>query len=137
MEEKFTNLINMCRNRIPLTSDNVGNGMFLVDRGTFQLIIPNDNTDDHGNFFVNSIQGHDCYSYNSESTHIYHIVDGNGKFIIDDESIDVKEGDTITIEPNKIFTYMGNMLLTFEMIPNFKEENDHFVKKVNYNVNKK
>ena len=137
MEEKFSNLINMCRNRIPITNDNIGDGMFLVDRGTFQLIIPSDNTDDHGNFFVNSIKGHDCYSYNSESTHIYHVVDGNGKFIIDDKSIDVKEGDTITIEPNKVFTYMGNMLLTFEMIPNFKEENDHFVKKVNYNINKK
>ena len=132
MSEKFTRLINMCKNGVALTSENVGDGLFLIDRGTFQLVIPSDNTDSHGDFFVYSIQGHDCYSYNSKSTHIYHVVDGIGKFIIDDETIEVKTGDTIIIEPNKVFTYIGNMIITFEMTPNFKEENDHFVKKVDY-----
>ena len=134
MKDKFTKLIDMCKNGVELTKDNVGEGMFLVDRGTFQLVIPSDNTDDHGDFFVYSTKGHDCYSYNSESTHIYHVVEGNGNFIIDDEVIEVKAGDTITIEPNKVFTYEGNMIITFEMIPNFKEENDHFVKKVDYDT---
>ena len=137
MKEKFTKLINMCKNGVALTSDNVGDGMFLVDRETFQLVIPSDNTDSHGDFFVYSIKGHDCYSYNSESTHIYHIIDGTGKFIIGDEEIEVTAGDTITIEPNKTFTYMGKMIITFEMTPNFKEENDHFVKKVDYDDNLK
>lgn len=137
MKEKFTKLIDMCKNGVALTNDNVGDGMFLVDRETFQLVIPSDNTDIHGYFFVYSIKGHDCYSYNSESTHIYHIIDGTGKFIIDDKEIEVKSGDTITIEPNKVFTYEGNMIITFEMTPNFKEENDHFVKKVDYDANLK
>ena len=134
MKEKFANLINMCKNGIAITNENVGEGMFLVDRGTFQLVIPSDNTDSHGNFFVYSVKGHDCYSYNSESTHIYHIIDGSGKFIIDEQTIEVKADDTIIIEPNKVFTYEGNMIITFEMTPNFKEENDHFVKTVNYDV---
>jgi len=129
MKEKFTKLIDMCRNGITLTSDNVGDGNFLVDRETFKLVIPSDNTDEHGDFFVYSVLGHDCYSYNSESTHIYHVIDGTGKFIIDDKEILVKPGDNVVIEPNKVFTYKGNMILTFEMTPNFKEENDHFVKK--------
>lgn len=137
MNEKFKNLINMCQNGIALTPDNVGEGMFLVDRDTFQLVIPSDNTEDHGDFFVYSIKGHDCYSYNSESTHVYHVIDGTGKFIIDDEEVEVAPGDTITIMPNKIFTYKGNMVLTFEMTPNFKEENDHFVKKVEYDTKAK
>lgn len=132
MQEKFKNLIDMCRNGVSLSSENVGNGMFLVDRGTFQLVIPLDNTDAHGDFFVNSIRGHDCYSYNSQSTHVYHIVEGVGKFVIDGEAIDVKAGDSVTIEPNRVFTYVGNMIMTFEMTPNFREENDHFVKKVEY-----
>ena len=135
MKEKFINLINMCKNGIALTHENVGDGMFLVDRGTFQLVIPSDNTDSYGIFFVYSIKGHDCYSYNSESTHIYHIIDGMGKFIIDGETIEVKSGDEIIIEPNKVFTYLGNMIITFEMTPNFKQENDHFVKKVDYDIN--
>lgn len=134
MEERFINLINMCKNGIAITKENVGEGMFLVDRGTFQLVIPSDNTDSRGNFFVYSVKGHDCYSYNSESTHIYHIIDGSGKFIIDEKTIEVKPGDRITIEPNKVFTYEGNMIMTFEMTPNFKEENDHFVKTVDYDV---
>lgn len=132
MKEKFTKLIDMCRNGITLTSDNVGDGNFLVDRETFKLVIPSDNTEEHGDFFVYSVLGHDCYSYNSESTHIYHVIDGTGKFIIDDKEILVKPGDNVVIEPNKVFTYKGNMILTFEMTPNFKEENDHFVKKVDY-----
>lgn len=132
MKEKFTKLIDMCRNGITLTNDNVGDGNFLVDRETFKLVIPSDNTEEHGDFFVYSVLGHDCYSYNSESTHIYHVIEGTGKFIIDDKEILVKPGDNVVIEPNKVFTYKGNMILTFEMTPNFKEENDHFVKKVDY-----
>ena len=137
MENKFKNLIDMCKEGVAITNENVGEEMILVDRGSFQLVIPSDNTESHGDFFVYSIDGHDCYSYNSESTHIYHIIDGTGKFIIDDRTIDVKKGDTIVIEPNKVFTYMGNMIITFEMTPNFKEENDHFVKKVDYDVHLK
>ena len=137
MENKFKNLIDMCKEGVAITNENVGEEMILVDRGSFQLVIPSDNTESHGDFFVYSIDGHDCYSYNSESTHIYHIIDGTGKFIIDDRTIDVKKGDTIVIEPNKVFTYMGNMIITFEMTPNFKEENDHFVNPVNYESIKK
>lgn len=132
MNNKFEKLIEICKSGVSLTQEIVGSGMFLIDRETFQLVIPSDNTDVHGDFFVYSIKGHDCYSYNSESTHIYHIIDGTGKFIVDDKVIEVKPGDSITIEPNKVFTYEGNMILTFEMMPNFKEENDHFVKKVDY-----
>lgn len=132
MEEKFKDLIELCKNGIALTNENVGEGRVLVDRKTFQLVIPLDNTEEYGIFFVNSIKGHDCYSYNSESTHIYHVIDGTGEFIIDGENIEVKPGDAVTIEPNKTFTYKGNMIIIFEMTPNFKEENDHFVKEVDY-----
>ena len=131
MEEKFRNLIEMCKNGVTLTNENVGEGMFLVDRGTFQLTIPSDNKDDHGYFFINSIKGHDSYSYN-EGTLIYHILDGDGKFIIEDNIVLVKKGDVITIEPNKVFTYMGKMLLILEMLPNFNEKTDHFVRYVDY-----
>lgn len=132
MDDKFKKLVSMCKEGIPLTADNIGDGLFLVDRGTFQLVISKDNTDSHGDYFVYSIDGHDCYSYNSVSTHTYHIIDGVGEFIIDDEVIAVKTGDSIVVEPNKVFTYKGNMILTFEMTPNFKEENDHFVNLVDY-----
>ena len=130
--QKFERLINMCKVKMPITSENVGEGMFLVDRGSFQLIIPSDNTDEHGDFLINSIKGHDNFSYNTESTHVYHVLDGTGKFYVDDEEVEVQPGDTITIEPNKVFSYEGEMILTLGMTPNFKEENEHIVKCVNY-----
>ena len=130
--EKFERLIGMCKVKLPITAENVGEGMFLVDRGTFQLIIPSDNTDEHGDFLINSIQGHDNFSYNTESTHVYHVLDGNGKFIVDDEEIIVQQGDVITITPNKVFSYEGEMVMTLGMTPNFKEENEHIVRQVTY-----
>lgn len=130
--EKFERLINMCKVRMPITTENVGEGMFLVDRGSFQLIIPSDNKEEHGDFLVNSIQGHDNYSYNTESTHVYHVLDGSGKFIVDDEEVEVMPGDTITIAPNKVFSYEGEMIMTLGMTPNFKEENEHIVRQVTY-----
>ena len=137
MTNKYNKLLNMCKNGITLTHENIGDSFTLVDRGTFQLIIPSDNTDEYGDFFINSIKGHDCYSYDSKSTLVYRILDGNGEFIVEDESIFVKAGDVITIKPNTIFAYKGKMLLILEMTPNFKQESDHFVRKVDYNDNKK
>lgn len=130
--QKFERLINMCKVRMPITSENVGEGMFLVDRGSFQLIIPNENSEEHGDFLVNSIQGHDNFSYNTESTHVYHVLDGSGKFFIDDEEVEVESGDTITIAPNKVFSYEGEMVMTLGMTPNFKEENEHIIRQVTY-----
>lgn len=130
--EKFERLINMCKVKMPITSENVGEGMFLVDRGSFQLIIPSSNTDEQGDFLINSVQGHDNYSYNTESTHVYHVLDGIGKFIIDEEEVEVEPGDVVTIEPNKVFSYEGEMIMTLGMTPNFKEENEHIVREVTY-----
>lgn len=130
--DKFERLINMCKVKMPITLENVGEGMFLVDRGSFQLIIPSDNTEEHGDFLINSVQGHDNYSYNTESTHVYHVLDGTGKFIVDDKEVEVQPGDIITIEPNKVFSYEGEMILTLGMTPNFKEENEHILRQVTY-----
>ena len=129
---KYDKLIDMCKNGVLLTQENVGDEMIFVDRKTFQLIIPKEgNTDEYGDFFINSIKGHDCYSYN-EGTLVYHILSGEGKFIIEDDVVMVKSGDVITIDPNKVFTYMGKMLLILEMTPNFNEKTDHFVRYVDY-----
>jgi mannose-6-phosphate isomerase-like protein (cupin superfamily) len=84
---------------------------------------------------VNSIQGHDCYSNNSLSTHIYHILDGKGEFIIDDKIVPVEAGSMVVIPPNVTFYYSGRMLMQLEMTPNFVEEHDHCVKKVSYDTN--
>lgn len=132
----FEDLINIYNEGKEITTENVGTNRILINKEGFDLIISKDNTDEHGYFLVNSIYGHDCYSYNSESTHIYSVVEGEGEFIVDDTVISVKKGDVITIKPNQVFYYSGKMLLKMEMLPNFKEENDHLVRLVSYNDNK-
>lgn len=129
---KFERLIELYNKGETFSNENIGENMILVNRDGFDLIIPKDNKDEHGYFLVNSTQGHDCYSYNSESTHIYHILDGEGYFIINDQRFEVKAGDSIKIDPNQVFYYCGKMLMSFEMTPNFKDENDHIVKAVTY-----
>ncbi|MBO5349703.1 MAG: hypothetical protein J6A89_07815 [Clostridia bacterium] len=128
----FKKLIDLYKKEKKFTKQDVEENMILVNRDGFDLIIPKDNKEEHGCFLVNSVKGHDCYSYNSVSVHIYNILEGEGEFIINDKSIIVKKGDKITIQPNEIFYYSGEMLMMFEMFPNFKEENNHVVKKVTY-----
>ncbi len=131
---KFDKLIELCKQNIPLSQEIVGDDMIFIDRGSFQLIIPKDgNTDDHGDFFVYSKEGHDCLSKNIESTHVYNIIYGDGTFIVDGKDINVSQDSSITIPPNTPFTYKGNMIMTFTMEPNFKEENDVFIEKITYN----
>lgn len=128
----FEDLRNIYNEEKSFTPENVGDNWIVVNKEGFDLIISKDNTEEHGYFLVNSIYGHDCYSYNSESTHIYSVLEGEGEFIIDNTSFIIKKGDIITIKPKQVFYYSGKMLLTMEMLPNFKEENDHLVKKVSY-----
>ena len=45
----------------------------------------------------------------------YHILAGSGKFIIDDNETEVKAGDSIIVEPNKKFAYIGKMIITVEI----------------------
>ena len=132
---KYNDLIEECK-KGNITQDKInemGKNMFFADNETFQLMIPNvGNTPEHGEFFINSIKGHYCYSYSDTSTHTYHILEGNGIFIIDGKEMPVKPGDTITIEPPKEYTYIGRMILVEEMEPNFVAEYEHEVRKVDY-----
>lgn len=132
----FEDLINIYNEGKSFTIENVGQNRILIKKEGFDLIISKDNTEEHGYFLVNSIYGHDCYSYNSESTHIYNVLEGEGEFIIDNNSFIVKKGDIVTIKPNQVFYYSGKMLLKMEMLPNFNEENNHLVQLVSYNDKK-
>lgn len=133
MSSIFDRLIKLYNTNGTITQEDVEKeGMIYINRGTFILVIPPSNTDEHGDYLAISIKGHDCYSSNLKSTHKYRIVKGAGKFIVDGEEKIVKEGDLVEIPPQTKFTYMGKMLLTFEMIPDFKEENDIRFEDVKY-----
>lgn len=135
--EKYKGLIEVCWEG-NITQDQInkmGKSVSLANKETFQLIIPNDeNTPEHGEFFINSIQGHYCYSTSDISVHTYHVLEGDGIFIIGGNEVPVKPGDTITITPKTEYTYMGRMLLVEEMEPNFIEKYEHEGRKVNYDA---
>ena len=134
MEQKRINeLMEICKKDNLLTKNTAGDDMVFIDNGTFQLLIPkNGNTPEHGEFFINSLEGHYCFSYSDVSTHTYHVLDGDGTFIVGDEQIPVKSGATVTIKPNTVYTYMGKMLLIEEMEPNFIPECEHEIGMIDY-----
>ena len=130
--EKFQDLIELYYKGEEYTQDNGSDKRILVNREGCNLIIPKDNKEEHGIYLIESIEGHDCYSYNTVSKHIYHVIDGEGKFFVDNKIITVQKGSTIVIEPNQIFYYKGKMLLELQMLPDFKEENNCVVEYVFY-----
>ncbi len=134
LEEKRAKIVDLYFGE-GITPSSLGDEMIYVQREGFNLIISKDNTDEVGYFFVESINGHDSYSYNSESSHTYRVLDGEGVFDVGGELTSVRSGDFITIGPWVTFYYSGTMLLEFEMKPNFKEENDHVVRRVTYPKN--
>lgn len=71
-----------------------------------------------------SHKGLDKYVYDKESTHIYYVLEGEGKFCIDRDIFNVKQGDVIEAPSRTEFTYSGKMKLILIMTPDFKTEND-------------
>lgn len=69
-------------------------------------------------------KGHERYAMNTKSYHIYYVTQGSGKFKIDNNMYDVKEGDIVEIPPNTEFIFKGKMKLLLIMNPPFDEKND-------------
>lgn len=105
----------------------------MVQKNGFDLWIPKNNNEVEGYFYVNSYLGHDCYAYDSVSRHTYMVINGEGKFNINNIDYPVSKGSIVTINPGDIFYYKGQMQLIEHIEPNFKDENFHVVKKVLYN----
>ncbi len=73
---------------------------------------------------IESYKGHEKYCTNKVSSHIYYVLEGNGKFKIDGELYDVEEGDIIEIPKNTEFIYVGRMRLLLIMNPAFQASNN-------------
>lgn len=71
---------------------------------------------------IDSFKGHDKYHTNPYSAHIYYVLDGAGKFKINDEVFNVKKDDCIEIPANAKFVYKGKMKLLLIMSPAFRPQ---------------
>lgn len=67
-------------------------------------------------------KGHDKYCTNTRSSHIYYVLEGTGKFKINDEIYEVKKDDCIEIPANTKFVFAGKMKLLLIMNPAFCPE---------------
>jgi len=84
-----------------------------------------------GVYYIDCFKGHDKYCINTESTHIYHILSGEGRFCIENEIFTVQTGDVIEVPPNKEFVYAGEMRLMLVMSPDFNVHNNKDTKENN------
>lgn len=68
-----------------------------------------------------SYKGHDVYCKNTKNTCIYYVVEGQGKFKIDNKLYEVNKGDIIEIPNNIEFTYIGKMKLLYISAPSYQK----------------
>lgn len=72
---------------------------------------------------IESYKGHERYCTNKVSSHIYYVLEGNGRFKINGEIYEVKSGEIVEIPKNTEFVYIGKMKLLLIMNPAFDEKN--------------
>lgn len=68
--------------------------------------------------------GHNQEFYHKTSTFHYVILEGSGRFFLDDEEVKVSQGDFISIQPNTRLYYKGKMKLILITTPPWKEEGE-------------
>lgn len=74
--------------------------------------------------YIDCFKGHDQYCKDTESSLIYYVLEGRGKFSINNEIYNVEKGNVIEVPPDTEFVYAGNMKLILVMVPGYKPENN-------------
>jgi mannose-6-phosphate isomerase-like protein (cupin superfamily) len=68
--------------------------------------------------------GYNQEFYDKQSTFTYIILEGNGTFFLDDETVEVAKGDVLSIEPNTRIYYKGKLKMILITTPAWKPENE-------------
>ena len=69
--------------------------------------------------YIDMIEGHEFYQIESESIHIYYILEGKGLANINGEIYEINSGDTIEIPVNTEFAFKGKLKMIEIMNPPF------------------
>lgn len=77
-----------------------------------------------GFVIVNTETGHNQEFYDKQSSFTYIVLEGEGKFFLDDEEVSVKKGDLLSIPPKTRIYYKGKMRLVLITNPAWKAENE-------------
>jgi mannose-6-phosphate isomerase-like protein (cupin superfamily) len=77
-----------------------------------------------GVVYVSTETGHNQEFYDQQSTFTYIVLEGKGKFYLDDEEVEANPGDIISIEPNTRIYYKGKLRMILLTTPAWKPENE-------------
>src|SRR5581483_9935306 len=92
------------------------------------LVVYNENVPEANVVHVSVKKGHFEEFYDKKTWFIYYIVNGKGTFFLNDEKIEVKPTDLITIPPKTRIHYFGTLDMVLTVSPAFDEKNEVHVK---------
>lgn len=69
--------------------------------------------------YIDMMNGHEFYQIESESIHIYYILEGSGKAKINDVIYEIEAGDSVEIPVNTEFAFKGKLKMIEIMNPPF------------------
>ena len=78
---------------------------------------------------ISSEKGH-FEEFKHLSCFIYYVIQGKGVFVLNDEEVEAKKGDVVSIPPNTRIHYFGNMELILIVNPPFKPENETHIRDI-------
>lgn len=79
--------------------------------------------------YIDMINGHEFYQKESESIHIYYILEGSGIASINGDVYEIESGDTVEIPINTEFAFKGKLKMIEIMNPPFNPDTHTDTKK--------
>ena len=81
-------------------------------------------------FFI--VESHDAIPhYHTKITEFYHVIDGSGKLILDDEEVELHKGVTVMINPGTTHRAVGDLSVIVVCVPAGVYQDTHEVEEVN------
>lgn len=75
-------------------------------------------------------KGHFEEFVHDKCTFTYIFLEGEGKFYLDDEEVDVKKGDVLSISPGTRIYYIGHLKQILITTPAYDEKYERHIKKI-------
>lgn len=94
------------------------------------LVVYGENVPESNVVHVSVKKGHLEEFYDLKSWFIYYIVKGRGTFVLNDEKVEAKSTDLITIPPKTRIHYFGSMEMVLTVSPAYDEKNYRHVRMV-------
>ena len=79
--------------------------------------------------YIDMSYGHDYYQIDTEATHIYYILEGQGKAEIAGEKYDIEKGLVVEIHKNTEWAFRGKLKMLEISLPKFNPDTCKYTRK--------